>query len=212
MDEIFSYGEKEMSYLSAKDKKLGAVIGKLGFIERAVIPDLFEALVNSIAGQQISSKALDTVWGRITERLSPITAEHFRGLSPEELTACGLSGRKAGYIISAAEKFADGSISAEELAKLPDEELIKRLISLDGIGRWSAEMLMLFSLRRQDILSYGDFGIKRGLRMLYRHKQITPALFERYRKRFSPYGSVASIYLWAVSAGAVEGLTDPAQR
>lgn len=209
MGEIFSYGEKEMNFLCAKDKKLGAVIRQLGFIKRGVIPNLFEALVNSIAGQQISSKALETVWGRITERLSPITPEHFCSLSDEEIRSCGLSARKAGYIKSAARRFADGSMNIEELKTLPDDELIKRLTQLSGIGRWSAEMLMLFSLERMDVLSYGDFGIRRGMRMLYRHKEITPELFERYRKRYSPYGSVASIYLWAISAGAVEGLADP---
>ena len=212
MGKIFAYGEQEMKYLCAKDKRLGEVIRQLGFVPRGVIPDLFEALVNSIAGQQISSKALETVWCRITERLSPITPEHFCTLAEEELRACGLSLRKAGYIKSAAQRFADGSLNAEELKSLPDEELIKRLTELNGIGRWSAEMLMLFSLERQDVLSCGDFGIKRGMRMLYRHREITPELFERYRKRYSPYGSVASIYLWAISAGAVSGLTDPAQK
>lgn len=212
MGKIFGYGEKEMDYLCKKDKRLGEVINRLGFIERAVIPDLFEALVNSIAGQQISSKALETVWGRITERLSPITPEHFCEISDEEIRACGLSARKAGYIKSAAQRFADGSLNAEELKSLPDEELIKRLTELDGIGKWSAEMLMLFSLERMDVLSGGDFGIKRGLRMLYHHREITPELFERYRKRYSPYGSVASVYLWAISAGAVEGLYDHAQK
>lgn len=201
-----------MCYLAAKDKKLGEVINKLGFIERGVIPDLFEALVNSIAGQQISSKALETVWGRITERLCPITPEHFCALSEEEIRDCGLSARKAGYIKSAAQRFADGSLNVEELKSLPDDELIKQLTALNGIGKWSAEMLMLFSLERMDVLSYGDFGIRRGLRMLYHHREITPVLFERYRKRYSPYGSVASVYLWAISAGAVEGLTDYAQK
>ncbi|MGN0650566.1 MAG: DNA-3-methyladenine glycosylase family protein [Oscillospiraceae bacterium] len=212
MSRFFVYGEKEMDYLSARDKKLGAVISRLGFIERGVIPDLFEALVNSIAGQQISSKALETVWGRITERLSPITPEHFCELSDEDIRACGLSARKTGYIKAAAQRFAEGSLNAEALKSLPDDELIKQLTELNGIGKWSAEMLMLFSLERQDVLSYGDFGIMRGLRMLYRHREITPELFERYRKRYSPYGSVASIYLWAISAGAVEGLHDPAQK
>lgn len=212
MGKNFCYGEKEMDYLCKKDKRLGEVINRLGFIERAVIPDLFEALVNSIAGQQISSKALETVWGRITERLSPITPEHFCELPDEEIRACGLSARKAGYIKSTAQRFADCSLNAEELKSLPDEELIKRLTELDGIGKWSAEMLMLFSLERMDVLSCGDFGIKRGLRMLYHHREITPELFERYRKRYSPYGSVASVYLWAISAGAVEGLYDPALK
>ena len=70
-------------------------------------------------------------------------------------------------------------------------------------------MLMLFSMQRQDILSYGDLAIQRGLRMLYRHRKIDKFIFERYRRRYSPYGSVASLYIWAVAGGAIEGFSDP---
>ncbi|MCF0247943.1 MAG: hypothetical protein HUJ86_04980, partial [Synergistes sp.] len=75
---------------------------------------------------------------------------------------------------------------------------------------WTAEMLLIFSLGRRDVLSFGDLGIQRGLRMLYRHKEITPAIFDRYRKRYSPCGTLASLYLWEISGGALPGLTDPA--
>ena len=83
---------------------------------------------------------------------------------------------------------------------------------MDGIGIWTAEMMMLHSLQRPDILSFGDLAMQRGLRMLYHHRKITRKLFEKYRRRYSPYGSVACIYLWAVSAGAVEGLKDYAPQ
>ena len=95
---------------------------------------------------------------------------------------------------------------------MTDEEVCNRLSSLDGIGVWTAEMLMLHSLQRPDILSFGDLAVQRGLRMLYHHRKITRELFEKYRRRYSPYGSVACIYLWAVSAGAVDGLKDYAPQ
>ena len=91
-------------------------------------------------------------------------------------------------------------------------EVCAKLSELDGIGVWTAEMLMLHSLQRPDVLSFGDLAVQRGLRMLYHHRKITRPLFEKYRRRYSPYGSVACIYLWAVSAGAVEGLKDYAPK
>ena len=88
----------------------------------------------------------------------------------------------------------------------------QELSALDGIGIWTAEMLMLFSMQRPDILSFGDLAILRGMRMLYHHRKITRELFEKYRRRYSPYGSVASLYLWAIAGGAIEGMEDYAPK
>ena len=95
---------------------------------------------------------------------------------------------------------------------MSDDEAIRALSELRGIGVWTAEMILLFSLQRENIFSYDDLAIQRGLRMLYRHKRIDRALFEKYRRRFSPYCSVASLYLWAVSGGAIPELSDPAPK
>ena len=95
---------------------------------------------------------------------------------------------------------------------MSDKEVCARLSELEGIGVWSAEMLMLFSMQRPDILSFGDLAIQRGLRMVYHHRQITRVLFEKYRRRFSPCNSVASLYLWAVAGGAIEGMRDYAPK
>lgn len=91
---------------------------------------------------------------------------------------------------------------------MSDEDAIAALSSLKGIGVWTAEMILLFCLQRPDVLSYGDLAIQRGLRMVYHHRDITPQLFERYRRRFSPCGSVASLYLWAVAGGTIPELKD----
>jgi DNA-3-methyladenine glycosylase II len=89
---------------------------------------------------------------------------------------------------------------------------VAALASLKGIGVWTAEMILLFCLQRPDVFSYDDLAIQRGLRMTYRHRKIGRPLFERYRRRFHPYGSVASLYLWAVACGAIPEWTDPAAR
>ena len=105
-----------------------------------------------------------------------------------------------------------GAFDPAAVAAMPDAEAIAALSSLRGVGVWTAEMILLFCLQRPDIFSFDDLAIRRGLRMVYRHRTITRALFEKYRRRFSPCGSVASLYLWAVSGGAIPELTDPAPK
>lgn len=210
-EQYFSYGEKEIEYLKRKDRKLAAVIDQLGHPQRRVIPDLFQAIVNSILGQQVSTKAADTIWDRFLAMFSPVTPEHMLAVSREKLQQCGTTFRKIDYIQGIAGEIASGQLDLEEIAHLPDEEFCETLSRLPGIGRWTAEMLLIHCLQRPDVLSYGDLAILRGLRMVYRHRKITREQFRRYQKRYSPYGSVASIYLWAVSAGTIPGLTDPGE-
>lgn len=203
-------GETELAFLKAKDKKLGAVIEMLGVLKRPVHDDIFSAVVHHIIGQQISTKAQEAVWGRLCEKVGTVDAAHLLALGRENLQAVGTSFRKADYIMDFAEKVAGGSFDIAALKALSDAGVIAALSSLKGVGPWTAEMLLIFTLRRPDVLSFGDLGIQRGLRMLYRHREIDRKKFERYRKRYSPYASTASLYLWAIAGGAVEGLSDPA--
>jgi DNA-3-methyladenine glycosylase II len=198
---IFQYGQQEIEYLKKKDKCLAEVIDRIGFIEREVIPDLFTALVNSIVSQQISMKAADTVWARLLDKVGEITPESITAVSAEEIQKCGMSMKKAVYIQDAAQKIRCGDFNIDELAELPDDEVCKRLTSLQGVGVWTAEMLMIFSMQRKNIVSWGDLALKRGMMALYHHKELDRARFERYRKRYSPYGTIASFYLWEVSRG-----------
>ncbi|HWP97292.1 MAG TPA: DNA-3-methyladenine glycosylase [Syntrophomonadaceae bacterium] len=199
--EVFLYGQKEMDYLKRKDKKLALAIDRIGMIERSVIPDLFAALVHSIVGQQISNKAVKTIWNRMLERFGEITPQNIAAVPSEEVQQCGLSMRKASYVKGICDTVLKGDLNVFELSKLPDEEIIKHLSSLHGIGVWTAEMIMIFSLQRPDIVSWGDLAIQRGMMLLYGHKTLDKTKFERYRKRYSPYGSVASFYLWEIAAG-----------
>jgi len=207
---LFPYGEKELRYLAAKDKRLGEAIARIGYIERRCQPDLFEALVQQILGQQISTKAYERLCARLRQDLGTLTAEKLLALGREGLQAYGTSWRKADYILDFARQVQAGSLDLEALRQLDDQAVKDILCGLKGVGPWTAEMLLLFSLQRQDVFSAGDLGIQRGLRMLYRHKELTPQRLERYRRRYSPYGSVASFYLWAISAGALPELEDPA--
>ncbi|MFG6371149.1 MAG: DNA-3-methyladenine glycosylase 2 family protein, partial [Turicimonas muris] len=109
-------------------------------------------------------------------------------------------------------KFVDRYLAIERLRFLSDNAVCKELVKLDGIGVWTAEMLLIFSMRRPNILSFGDLAILRGMRMVYHHRQISKKLFEKYKKRLSPYASVASLYFWAVAGGAVLEMKDYATK
>lgn len=197
---IFEYGQKEIDYLKRKDKKLGAAIDKIGIIQREITPDSFTALVSSVVSQQISKKGAETVWNRLCMLLGEsISPESIAQVGLSEIQACGMSARKAGYIKGIADAALLGTVDFKKLHTLSDEEIISKLSSLHGVGVWTAEMLLIFSLSRPDIVSYKDLAICRGMMNLYGLKELPKEKFERYRKRYSPYGSVASLYLWAIS-------------
>lgn len=212
MEKYFNYGDREIDYLRGRDKRLGEIIDKVGIIRRPVVPDLFAALVHSIIGQQISTKAQESIWRKIVGKFGDITPDNILAVTADELQAVGISYRKVEYIRLAAEKIRSGDFDIGALDSLSDDEVCTRLSALKGIGVWSAEMLMLFSMQRPDVLSFGDLAIHRGLRMIYHHRKIDRRLFDKYRRRFSPYGSVASLYLWAVAGGAIEGMKDYAPK
>lgn len=203
--QFFQYGQTETDYLTAHDPILGAAIARIGHIDREVIPNLFTALINSIAGQQISGKALATVWARLCDRLGEITPETVLAAGEEDLRACGLSGRKAGYMLAAAHAVQDGTLPIHSLVEKSDEEIIKILTALPGVGRWTAEMLLIFSLERPDVLAFDDFGIRKGICRLYGLDELTRAQIEEYRARYSPYATVAGLYLWEIAAQKKDG-------
>ncbi len=208
----FPYGDKEITYLRDKDKLLGEVIDKIGYIERETDPDLFSSVVHHIVGQQISSKAQATIWQRLRDTLGEINAQTISSKEVPELQALGMSFRKAEYIKEFADKVQGGEFDLQKVEQMSDADAIEALSSLRGIGVWTAEMILLFCLKRPDVFSFDDLAIQRGLRMLYHHRKVDRNLFEKYRRRFHPYCSVASLYLWAVASGELPDMKDYAPK
>ncbi len=208
----FTYGDREVEYLKSKDKVLGEIIDQIGHVYREVDDDLFSAVVHHIVGQQISTKAQATIWSRMREGLGSIDAESIGTAESSKLQSFGISFRKAEYIKDFADKVRNGEFHPDQISFLSDKEAIAQLSSLKGIGVWTAEMILLFCLQRPDIFSFDDLAIQRGLRMVYHHRKIDKKLFEKYRRRFSPYCSVASLYLWAVAGGAIPDMKDYAPK
>ena len=193
------YSSAQLDALKKKYKKLAVIIDRFGYLEREVNPDVFSALIGSIVSQQISSKAAQTVTERLNELCKGISPEKLFAAEETDIQKCGMSIRKAGYIKAAAQAVCEGTLEISSLKEMEDEDVIKLLSSLPGIGVWTAEMLLIFSLERMDVLSYGDLAIRRGICKLYGHKELTKEQFDRYKKRYSPYGSIASLYLWHLS-------------
>ncbi|MDV0442828.1 DNA-3-methyladenine glycosylase [Methanorbis rubei] len=198
--QYFSYGEKEIARLAAEDPVLGAAMDRLGRPDRVIFPDLFSALIRSVVGQQISTKAADTVWNRMQDALgNDITPDVIALAGADEIQQCGMSKRKAGYICGIADAVAAKKVDISTFRKKSDEEIIKELTVLPGVGVWTAEMMLLLSMERPDVLSWNDLGIRRGIMRLYDMPSLSKSEFEILRNRYSPHGSVASIYLWEIA-------------
>jgi 3-methyladenine DNA glycosylase/8-oxoguanine DNA glycosylase len=206
MDCCFEYGSKEMDHLRKKDKKLGAVIDHVGMIKRRVNPDAFSSLVESIISQQISSKAAVTICRKLGELCGAggIDAQRLNALTIEDIQGCGMSMRKAGYVKNIAETALSKTVDFDTLSEKSDQEIIQALTAIKGVGIWTVEMLLIFSFMRPNVVSYGDLAIRRGMMRLYGLKELPKERFEKYARRYAPYGSVASLYLWHISVSDYE--------
>lgn len=193
--------KEEMDYLAERDAVLGAAIARIGPIRRERRPEPFVALCHSIVSQLISRRAADTVYARLEALCeNDVTPERLSALPVEAIKACGLSMRKAENIQNLARRTQAGELDFAALSQMEDGEVIRILSALPGIGVWTVEMLLLFSMGRGDILSYSDLGIRGGMKYLYGDPELTKKLFEERRKIYAPYGSTASLYFWALWA------------
>lgn len=185
--------------LKLKDETLARVIELVPVPMRRQTPDLFEAIIASIISQQISTKAAETIKQRLSDKSGGITPESLLSLEIIDIQSCGMSFRKAGYIAGVSREVAEGGLDLDELSHMSDERLTKELIKLPGIGPWTAEMLLIFSLGREDVLSLTDLGIVRGIERIYGQDFVTPKNLQALKERFSPYGTAAGLYFWLVA-------------
>jgi DNA-3-methyladenine glycosylase II len=167
--------------------------------------DRFEALARIIVGQQVSTAAARTIWGRVVDAYdgAPTPIALIAGDAEERLRACGISGRKAEYMIGVARAIESGELRPDELDELSDEDVVDTLVALRGLGQWSAEMFLMFDLGRPDVFSGGDLGLRHGIRIAYGlDEPPTPEEATTIAERWRPHRTLASLYLWeAVSIG-----------
>jgi DNA-3-methyladenine glycosylase II len=191
-------------YLMRADKVLAEVIREAGPIDpdsdrRGSRPDPFQALSRAIVGQQLSTRAARTIWERVVAEVGTETPnpKQILATDPEKLREAGLSRSKASFLRDLAERVENGRLELTALRELPDEDVIAALIEVKGIGRWTAEMFLMFHLARPDVISVGDLGIRRAIQIAYGMKELPdPTEMERISEAWRPHRTLACLYLW----------------
>jgi len=190
-------------HLMKTDPTLGALIKRIGAcgLHRAAARDPFEALTMSIASQQLSTKAADTIFGRFCDLFPPDgrpTPPRVMTLTDDQIRGVGFSRPKVSYIKDLASHVLDGRLDLKALKKYPEDEVMRRLVAVKGIGRWTAEIHLMFRLGRPDILPSDDLGLLNAVHRAYgKRKRPTPDQLRKMGEAWRPYRSVASWYLWA---------------
>ena len=189
---------KAVNHLKKADPILRGIIERVGQFRMEYGPPEFSSLAESIVYQQLNGTAAATIFNRFTALAGePLTPEGILRLSDEQLRSVGLSKQKSAYLKDLAAKTRDGLLDFAKLPDLPDEEVIKHLTQVKGIGVWTAHMFLMFSLKRPDVLPTGDYGVQAAIKKHYRKRKLPkPKEMKRIAKPWSPYRSVACWYLW----------------
>lgn len=190
---------KAIDLLKSADPVLAGLIGSVGPYRIRYQPPDFETLVKAIVYQQLSGKAAATIFGRLQAAAGGgrLTADTTRKVTPERMRALGLSRQKIGYIRDIACRTKSGEADFAALPGMKDEEVVRVLTSLKGVGLWTAQMFLIFALRRKDVLPSGDLGIRAAVKKAYGLEAVpTPAEVDAAGEKWRPYRTVASWYLW----------------
>jgi len=191
------YWDRAKRALRRTDPVMAAIIGRHPRVYLAPRGDAFHTLARAIVGQQISVKAAQSVWNRVAAAVPEVTPQALLALERTSLRACGLSDRKVEYIADLAQHFSDGTIHFTRWPGMSDEEVIAELIQVRGIGRWTAEMFLIFNLLRPDVLPLADLGLQRAVSLAYRSgRSIREGGIRRLARAWQPWRSVATWYLW----------------
>jgi DNA-3-methyladenine glycosylase II len=183
--------------LARRDPVLAGIMRERPRIALQSRGDPFQTLARSIVGQQISVKAAQSVWSRVAGAVPAVAPDAVAGLRLRRLRACGLSGRKSEYLRDLARHFVDGTIQVQRWAEMDDEAVIAELVQVRGIGRWTAEMLLMFSLLRPNVLPVDDLGLRRAAsRHYFDGEDVGAAELRALGLRWEPWRSVATWYLW----------------
>ena len=189
---------KAINHLKKSDPILRAIIEQVGPCRMEFGPPEFHSLAEAIVYQQLNGKAAVTIFKRFAALAGePVTAEGILKLTDEQLRSAGLSKQKSSYLKDLSAKTAAGLLDLDHLPQLPDDEVIKHLTQVKGIGTWTAQMFLIFTLKREDVLPTGDYGIQAAIKKHYKKRKMPkPNVMARIAKSWSPYRSIACWYLW----------------
>ena len=191
------YWDRARRALAKRDPVMAAIIKRHPKVFMMRRGEAFMTLARAICGQQISVKAAQSVWNRVCECVGEITPKNVLSRKRPQLRACGLSDRKTEYIADLAQHFADGKIHEHRWPQMDDEAIIAELVDVRGIGRWTAEMFLMFNLLRPDVFPLDDLGLQKGIRLNYfKGRKISLKRMRTLGEAWRPYRSVATWYLW----------------
>lgn len=189
-----------ISYLKKRDKIFCDLEKKYGLIEHELHSDLFVSVIFNIVGQMLSNAVANKIYIRFLELCDgELSATKINQLDREDMRNCGMAYSKVNYIKEFALKYSQGEYDFSKLSDLDNESAINYFRTIKGVGKWTAEMLVLFSLGREDIFSYDDVALRNGIIKAHGYKTLSKKRFEMLRKRYSPYCSYASLYYYKVN-------------
>lgn len=190
--------KRAVTHLKKADPVLRAIIERIGPCKMEYGPPEFHSLAEAIVYQQLNGKAAVTIFKRFTDLAGdPVTPSGILKLTPEQMRAVGLSKQKSSYLFDMAQRTQRGELDFARLGEMSDEDVIKHLTQVKGVGVWTAHMFLMFTLRRPNILPVGDFGVQMAIRKLYRKRKMPkPADMEKIARAWEPYRSIACWYLW----------------
>ena len=191
------YWKDATAHLAKRDKVLRKLIRKFPDADMADRGDAFQTLARAIVGQQISVKAAESIWGRFRECVGKVTPKNVVAKDAPALRECGFSGQKVAYVKDLARRFDEGEVKPKRWPKMEDEAIIEELVAVKGIGRWTAEMFLMFSLKRPDVLPVDDLGLRRAMERAYNGgDDLTKDEMRAIGEAWAPYRSVGTWYLW----------------
>ncbi|MHC0038589.1 DNA-3-methyladenine glycosylase family protein [Pseudoneobacillus sp. C159] len=194
---ILTLEDDRVQTLCKQDELLGKLIHMVGSITDITLnTDYYRSMVRGIIGQQLSVKAAGTIANRVMAVWEDFEPEKLKNVTDEDLRNAGVSWAKIKYIRHLTENVLTGELDFNTLPKLSDEEVIQKLTKIKGIGKWTAEMFLIFSLGRLNILSHGDVSIQNSIRWLFQIPKEEPLDLDSLYQKWNPYNSVASLYLW----------------
>ena len=200
------YWDEACDALMRADRVMRRLIPEHGLARLQSRGDAFQTLARSVVGQQISVKAAQAVWDRFAARVGEVVPQRVLEQSTEALRGCGLSQRKCEYLSDLAEKFASGQVHPTQWDAMGDEAIIAELVAIRGIGRWTAEMFLMFHLLRPDVLPLDDIGLQRGISQRYfSGEAVSRSELREVAQAWAPWRSVGTWYIWrSLDAIAVE--------
>ena len=191
------YWQQAAQELAARDPVLAKLTARCQGLTLGSRGDAFSTLARAIVGQQISTKAVQSVWERLVSEVKTMSPANIAVCDAPRLRSCGLSGQKSAYLLDLAQRFGSGALDPARWNALDDEALIVQLTQVKGIGRWTAEMFLIFYMARPDVFPVDDLGLQRAMSLSYNSgRPISKLKMRRLGKTWAPWRSVATWYLW----------------